>query len=97
MVAMGPRRPRRGPRRCRRCALHRRGHLPRLRQMGRATTCETWSESSHRASVLLCMAVRGAAVSPWTAHRMAWAAQGCARPWATVRAWNPRSSVPPPS
>src|SRR5215831_6336173 len=64
--------------------------MPRLRQMWRATTCETLSESSTRESVLLFIAVSGAAVSPCTVHRMAWAAQGCARPCAAVRSWHPR-------
>jgi hypothetical protein len=42
---MGTRRPRRGARLCRRCALRRRGNRPRHRQILCATNCEKLSES----------------------------------------------------
>jgi len=38
-VSMGPRRPRKGSRLCKRWALQQRGDTPRLRQMWRATNC----------------------------------------------------------
>jgi hypothetical protein len=43
MVAMGTRRPRSGLRLCRRCALHRKGTRPRLREILRATNCDKLS------------------------------------------------------
>ena len=44
MVAIGTRRPRRGPRLCRRCPLHWRRNIPRLRQILRATNCYKLSD-----------------------------------------------------
>ena len=47
MGSMGPRRPRRGVRLCRRCALQRRGETPRLRQILRSTKCDKLSDPSN--------------------------------------------------
>src|SRR5438105_3680962 len=44
MVPMGTRRPRRGSRLCRRCALPRRGDMPRPRQILRATKYDKLSD-----------------------------------------------------
>jgi catechol 2,3-dioxygenase-like lactoylglutathione lyase family enzyme len=45
-MSMGLRRPRKGSRLCRRCALPRRSDTPRLRQILPATKCDTLSDLS---------------------------------------------------
>jgi hypothetical protein len=55
MGSMGPRRPRRGVRLCRRCALQRRGETPRLRQILRSTKCDKLSVER------LCLGLMGVA------------------------------------